>query len=127
MPGVTYSTGALVAAERNDRRMWAIHAGLLAEEVVPTVPASVLAQAWRGGARQASLVRFLAMCRVEPLTEEQARAVGRLAGTSGHDDIVDVAVVEGAVRRGDAIVTSDAGDLRRVLRATGSRAAIEVV
>jgi hypothetical protein len=26
MAGVTYDTGALVAAERNDRRMWALHA-----------------------------------------------------------------------------------------------------
>ena len=48
MPGVTYDTGALVAAELNDRRMWALHAGFLAEEVAPTVPAPVLAEAWRG-------------------------------------------------------------------------------
>ena len=26
MGGVTYDTGALVAAERNNRRMWALHA-----------------------------------------------------------------------------------------------------
>ena len=56
MGGVTYDTGALVAAERNNRRMWALHAGYLAEEVIPAVPAPVLAQAWRGGSRQASLV-----------------------------------------------------------------------
>lgn len=47
MAGVTYDTGALVAAERNDRRMWALHAGFLAEEVVRAVPAPVLAEAWR--------------------------------------------------------------------------------
>jgi hypothetical protein len=34
-------TGALVAAERNDRSMWAPDAGLLAEEVMPVVPAPV--------------------------------------------------------------------------------------
>ncbi len=28
-------TGALVAAERNNRRMWALHVGYLAEEVIP--------------------------------------------------------------------------------------------
>jgi hypothetical protein len=27
--------------------MWALHAGYLAEEVIPAVPAPVLAQAWR--------------------------------------------------------------------------------
>jgi hypothetical protein len=58
MGGVTYGTGALVAADRNNRRMWALHAGYLTEEVIPAVPAPVLAEAWRGGSRQASLVRF---------------------------------------------------------------------
>jgi hypothetical protein len=86
MPGVTYDTGALIAAERNDRRMWALHAGFLAEEIVPTVPAPVLAEAWRGGSRQASLAGFLALCTIEPLTEQQAKAVGALAGRADHDE-----------------------------------------
>ncbi len=117
MPGVTYDTGALLAAERNDRRMWALHAGFLAEEVVPVVPAPVLAEAWRGGARQASLSRLLAMCEVEPMSEEQARRVGILAGRADHDDVVDVTVAEGAIRRGDAVVTSNEGDIRRIAKA----------
>lgn len=76
MAGTTYDAGALMAAERNDRRLWALHAGFLAEEVVP---APVLAQVWRGGSRQASLSQLLAMCLIEPLTDEQARRVGVLA------------------------------------------------
>lgn len=127
MAGVTYDTGALVAAERNDRRMWALHAGFLDQEVVPVVPAPVLAEAWRGGSRQAGLSRLLAMCEVEPLTERHARAVGVLAGKSGHDDVVDVAVVEGAVRRRDAIVTSNEAHLRRVMNASGVKLRIESV
>jgi predicted nucleic acid-binding protein len=114
MPGVTYDTGALIAGERNDRRMWALHAGFLAEQVAPVVPAPVLAEAWRGGARQASLSRLLAMCDVEPLSEQQARRVGVLAGKAAHDDIVDVTVVEGAIRRHDAVVTSNEDHIRRV-------------
>ncbi|MGH7764196.1 MAG: twitching motility protein PilT [Candidatus Dormibacteraceae bacterium] len=113
MAGVTYDTGALVAAERNERRMWALHAGFLAEEVVPMVPAPVLAEAWRGGPRQASLARLLVMCDVEPMNEPQARSVGEL-GRSGHANVIDVTVVEGACRRGDAIVTSDRRDLQRI-------------
>ncbi|HUP68524.1 MAG TPA: hypothetical protein VM142_01790 [Acidimicrobiales bacterium] len=93
--------------QRNDRRMWALHAGFLAEAVAPVVPAPVLAEAWRSGPRQAGLARLLAMCEVEPMSEEQARQVGVLSGKSDHDDIVDVAVVEGAVRRRDAVVTSN--------------------
>ena len=127
MKGVTYDTGALLAAERNDRRMWALHAAFLALEVAPTVPAPVLAQAWRGGAKQASLSRLLALCDVEPMSEPQARAVGRLAALSHHNDVVDLAVVEGALRRRDAIVTSDPGDIQRVATAIRERIAIETL
>ena len=47
--GVTYDTGALIAADRGERRMWARHRALLALREVPTVPAPVVAQSWRGG------------------------------------------------------------------------------
>lgn len=58
MAGVTYDTGALIAGERNGRRMWALHVGFIAEEVVPSVPGPVVAEAWRGGPRQASPARM---------------------------------------------------------------------
>ncbi|MGH9186839.1 MAG: twitching motility protein PilT [Acidimicrobiales bacterium] len=127
MHGVTYDTGALVAAERNDRAMWALHAGFLAEEVVPTVPAPVLAEAWRGGGRHASLSRLLGLCEVEPMGDEQARRVGVLAGKAAHDDIVDVTVVEGAARRRDAVVTSNDAHIRTIATAAGARLRIEHV
>jgi hypothetical protein len=128
MTGVTYDTGALIAGERNNRRMWALHVGFLAEEVVPTVPAPVLAEAWRGGPRQASLARLLAGCDVEAMSADQARRVGELAGRANHDDIVDVTVVEGAIRRVDeVIVTSNEGHIRQVVRAGRKRMRIETV
>jgi hypothetical protein len=127
MGGVTYDTGALVAAERNNRQMWALHAGYLAEEVIPTVPAPVLAQAWRGGSRQASLSRLLRMCDTEPMSEDLAKGVGVLAGKSGHDDIVDVSVVEGAVRRGDAVVTSNVTHISTIAEAAGATLRIESI
>jgi len=124
---VTYDTGALIAAERGDRRLWALHAGFLAEEVAPTVPAPVLAEGWRGGPRQANLARLLAMCDIAPMSEDQARKVGVLAGRSGHDDVVDVTVVEGAIRRDDAVVTSNRDNIDRVGRAGGVKLRIEEV
>ena len=128
MAGVTYDTGALIAGDRNDRRMWALHVGFIAEEVVPTVPAPVVAEAWRGGSRQASLARMLAGCEVEAMTAEQARQVGVLAGLADHDDIVDAAVVEGATRRSDAVIlTSNETHIRKLLDATGRRVPIERV
>ena len=50
-----------------------------------------------------------------------------LAGQSGHDDIVDVSVVAGAVRRGDAVVTSNMTHIRMVADATGARLRIEPI
>jgi hypothetical protein len=127
MAGVTYDTGALVAAERNDRRMWALHAGFLSEEIVPVVPAPVLAEAWRGGSRQASLVRLLALCEIEPLTGRQAKDVGVLAGRAAHDDVVDVTVVEGAIRRRHAVVTSNETHIRKIASAARIELRVESV
>ena len=45
MSGLTYDTGALLAAEANDRRMWALHRRTLERLHTPTVPAATLAQA----------------------------------------------------------------------------------
>jgi hypothetical protein len=63
------------------------------------------------------------MCDTEPMSEELARNVGVLAGKSDHDDIVDVSIVEGAVRRGDAVVTSNVARIRMVADATGGQTA----
>lgn len=128
MPGITYDTGALIAGERNDRRMWALHMGFIAEEVVPVVPAPVVAEAWRGGARQASLVRLLAGCAIEDMSADQARYVGELAERAGHDDIVDVTVVEGALRReDDVVVTSNETHIAKIVSSTGKHVRVEAV
>lgn len=124
--GVTYDAGALIAAERNDRRMWALHAGYLAEEVLPTVPANVLAQAWRGGSSQVNLARMLRPCSIESMDEDRARRVGRLLGAARTSDVVDAVVVEGAAARGDAVVTSDPDDLAVLVAATGRSLHLEI-
>ncbi len=125
-PGVTYDAGALIAADRGDARVGGLHADALRRGILPTVPAAVLAQVWRGGP-QPSLSRVLKGCRVEPLTEQQARAVGRLAAQSGHDDAVDLSVVEGAVRRTDVVVTSDPSDIERIAGVVGIELRVVVV
>jgi len=104
--GLTYDTGALIAAERDDRILWALHRASLARGLAPTVPVGVLAEAWRGGP-QHRLSRMLKGCSVEGMDEAQARDVGTLISHSGLADIVDVAVAEGAIRRRDAVVTSN--------------------
>ncbi|WP_143447495.1 twitching motility protein PilT [Kineosporia sp. R_H_3] len=111
-PGVTYDAGMLIAVDRGDRQALARHKALLTARRPPTVPAGVLAQVWRSG-RQAELARVVGSCDVEPLTEVLARAVGVLAASTGHPDVVDLSVVEGALRRGDRVATSDPADLLR--------------
>jgi hypothetical protein len=123
--GVTYDTGALVAAERGERRLWARHRALLAAREVPTVPAPVVAQAWRGGPRQAQLARLLVGCEIEPLDNGQARSVGQMAGRAGTSGIVDVCVIEGALRRRDVVVSSDSDDLRAIAAALDRRLHVE--
>jgi hypothetical protein len=110
MAGLTYDTGALIAAERSDRRMWALHRRALERGIVPTVPAGVLGQGWRGGP-QAQMSRLLAGCRIEVLDEARARSAGAACRASGSADIVDASVVVGAAARGDLVVTSDPADL----------------
>jgi hypothetical protein len=67
------------------------------------------------------------MCDTEPMSENLAKEVGVLAGKSGHDDIVDVSVVEGAVRRGDAVVTSNVTHIRTIAEAAGATLRIEFI
>ena len=110
--GVTYDSGMLIAFDRGDRVSLARHAALVRAGQMPTVPAGVLAQVWRSD-RQVPLARALRACEVEPLTDDRARAVGRLAAATGHHDVVDLSVVEGALRRGHRVATSDPQGLLR--------------
>jgi hypothetical protein len=126
MRGLTYDTGALIAAEGRDVGMWALHDQTLAREVRPVVPAPVLAQAWRGGP-QHNLARLLKGCVLEAFAENAARDVGRLLAASKTADIVDAAVVVSALLRGDVVVTSDPADLRALADALAVRLDIHVV
>jgi len=117
--GITYDAGALIAAERGERQMWARHRALLLRREVPTVPAPALAQAWRGTARQAQLARLTAGCYIETLDEDRAKATGTIASRAKARDIVDACVVEGAIRRHDLVITSDPGDLHNIASALG--------
>jgi uncharacterized protein YaiI (UPF0178 family) len=66
------------------------------------------------------VARLMQACIVEPLDEPTARAIGILLAKAGTSDVVDGAVVEGAARRGDAVVTSDVDDIARLIVACGT-------
>jgi predicted nucleic acid-binding protein len=112
--GLTLDTGALLALERGQERIRALLRVAVGREIA--IPAGVVAQAWRGGPRQARIARLIKQpeTAVLALDDDTARAVGLLCGRSGHGDVVDVAVVLCAREHRHAIVTSDPDDLRRV-------------
>jgi predicted nucleic acid-binding protein len=116
-----YDAGALIAAERGTRRFALRHRGWLELGVSPIVPVIVLAQIWTGEARHVFLHRALQTCEIETFDEERARAVGRLRALCGHSDIVDVSVVEAAIRHGGPIITSDPGDIATVVNSVPNR------
>ena len=110
---VVLDTGALIGIERGDEKMSALLEASLKSGVRFLVPAGVLAQAWRDGARQTRLARFLKTPVVEvlPLSEAQARAAGVLCGLSGTSDVVDASVVISAKEHHCPVITSDPADL----------------
>ena len=114
MTGVTLDAGALIAIEKNDRRVVAALRLALQERLPITVPAGVVGQVWRDGAHQVRLARLLGATAVsvEPLDDLRARAAGQLCGATGTKDVIDACVVLSAKARGDRIFTSDIAELR---------------
>ena len=114
--GVTLDAGALIALDRDDRRVIVLLARVQQTGAQVTVPAGALAQAVRDPSRQARLARLLRQptTRVVPIDRVDATALGRLLAASGTSDVVDAHVVLCARREGQAVVTTDPGDLRRL-------------
>jgi hypothetical protein len=119
-----YDAGALIAADRNDRSMWAEHRIRLEEGIIPRVPAPVVGQVSRSG-RQAQLRRLLRGCDVVDFTEDDAHRVGRVLHGSKTSDVVDGAVVVLALAHDAEIVTADHDDIARLL--TAGRANLPIV
>ena len=114
MNGIAFDAGGLIALDRNDRRVVALIARATERGMRITIPATALAQALRNPARQARLSRLIRQPGTDliPLDGPDATAVGRLLARTGTADIVDAHVVICALRAGQAVITSDADDLR---------------
>jgi hypothetical protein len=115
MPGLTLDAGALMALDRQDRRILVLLARARETGATITVPATALAQAVRSPSRQARLARLLRQptTDVVALDRLDATSVGRLLATSGTADIADAHVVICARRAQQQVATSDPDDLRR--------------
>ncbi len=111
-------TAALIAVERNERRMWVRLKAAETTGAPPVTHGGVVGQVWRGGPRQARLAIALQGVDVRPLDEALGRAAGELLAAAQSSDVIDAAVVL-LSDDGDEIVTSDADDFERLALAAG--------
>lgn len=116
MTGIVFDAGGPIALDRNDRRVLTLLARAMERGMRITIPATALAQAIRNPARQSRLSRLIRQSTTDrmPLNGPDATAVGLLLARTATADIVDAHVVVCARRAGQAVVTSDARDLRRI-------------
>jgi len=76
------------------------------------IPATALAQVWRGGPRSASLARLVDASEVDPLDEERAKEVGFRLGLRDVSDVSDAHVACCASEHRATVVTSDPDDIQ---------------
>lgn len=114
MPGITLDAGALIALDRNDRRVIVLLARASETSARVTIPTTALAQAIRRPERQVRLSRLIRQptTDVVDLDRVDATNVGRLLAASGTTDVVDAHVVICARRAQQQVMTSDPDDLR---------------
>lgn len=94
MTAIVLDTGALMALEHDDRRVWELLREAADTEEIVQVPAGVIAQAWRDGSRQVLLVRALAHCDEVPLDGVDARNSGELCGRARDRDRLRQEILE---------------------------------
>jgi hypothetical protein len=116
-----YDAGALIALDRNDRRMWARYQVAIEDGRDVHVPAVVVAQTWRDVAPQARLGGVLAGCLVDPVGQETAKAAGILCGRTRTSDVADAIVVVMAAALGAVVWTADVADLSNLAQQAGVR------
>src|SRR5260370_34782893 len=82
MAAIVYDTGALLAAERRNPDLLALHDEMASARIRPLVPVVVLAQAWRGGP-QHQISRALRACAGLPDDQRTGRAACVTCAPSG--------------------------------------------
>lgn len=124
MSALVLDAGALVAVDRGDRSMMARLRVAQQQGIALRTSAIVIAQVWRDPAgRQARLARLLRALDVRPVDEQLGRDAGVLLARADADDPID-AVVALIAAPGDRIMTSDPGDLSRLVASAGKRVAV---
>lgn len=113
---ILLDAGTIIAFERGNAKMRALLREVLSAEARLIVPAGVVGQVFRIGARQDPLQALLNQpCTTVPaLDRPLAEAAGTLCGRTGTSDVIDATVALLARKYSALVVTSDAGELRRI-------------
>jgi hypothetical protein len=112
--------GALVAVQRLNREVIALIKRERLADRAPVSHGGIVGQVWRGGSgRQAILAKLLPGIEVFALDIELGKRAGMLLAKTRTADVVDAALALIA-HDGDEILTSDARDLRPLIKATGA-------
>jgi hypothetical protein len=121
--GATLDAGALIALESGSGRMAVLAEEALTGRAELAIPATVLAQAWRGGGRQARIARLLRASNtsIVPLDVKLALRVGARCAATRTADIVDVSVAICASDRGTSRHHQRSGRYRRDRPDAGAR------
>ena len=118
--------GALVAVDRRDRRIGAQLRVLQQQGTPLRASTAVVGQVWRDGRKQANLARVLAGVGIEPLSKDDGKRIGELLAQAASSDVVDAHVAL-MVAPADLVLTSDPGDIRKLLRAREVSARVQPV
>ena len=124
MPDVVLDSGVLIGLAEGDAAVRAfLHAAFEDPRTAPTrvVPAVVVAEAVRGGGRDAVINRFLKHAEIPAADLGAAWIAGALLGRVGGNATIDAFVVAAATRSGAVVVTVDRDDVPRLAEAAGVR------
>jgi hypothetical protein len=121
--------GGILALARRDGRARAVLARVLHEGYVAVIPTPVLVQVHRGGSDHAEIDRVVkAVDALLPTCDRVARRAGELQAKAGTSDVVDAIVAAEALACVPAVIlTSDPGDLSRLLDGEPEAARVAVI
>ena len=115
-----------MAVDRRNRLIGAQLRVLQRQGTPVRVSSAVVGQVWRDGRKQANLARVLAGVGIEALGKDDGKRIGELLALSGSADIVDAHVAL-ITDHADLVLTSDPGDIRKLLQARRVSARVQTV
>ena len=114
MARLILDSGAVIALAAGQARARQFVERALRDRLLIVVPAAVVAETTRGGARDAPVNRILhAVHEIPPITEAGAREAGRLLATANIPNAtIDALIVAEAVLHGPSVIlTGDPSDI----------------